>query len=127
MIKKNLKTMIITSIVILAPIIPGSILWNQLPAPMATHFDANGGADGCQKQAAGHVVAGRSDGISRAEHDDIGAGKRTDTADRLRLGRNRHGPAGTVRDLYGVGSLLRDLSAATAEHSQHKGEDQCKD
>lgn len=46
MIKKNLKTMIITSIVILVPILIGFILWDKLPAEMATHFDANGVADG---------------------------------------------------------------------------------
>ena len=46
MIKKNLKTMIITSIVILAPILVGLMLWDKLPAEMATHFDENGIADG---------------------------------------------------------------------------------
>jgi len=45
MIKKNLKTMILTSIIILAPIVVGLILWDKLPAEMATHFDANGVAD----------------------------------------------------------------------------------
>lgn len=45
MIKKNLKTMILTSVVILAPIVVGLILWDKLPAQMATHFDANGVAD----------------------------------------------------------------------------------
>ena len=45
MIKKNLKTMILTSIIILAPIVVGLILWDKLPAQMATHFDANGVAD----------------------------------------------------------------------------------
>ena len=46
MIKKNLKMMIITSIVILAPIIIGVVLWDQLPAQIATHFDAQGNPDG---------------------------------------------------------------------------------
>lgn len=46
MIKKNIKMMIITSIVILAPIIAGVLLWDQLPAQMATHFDSNGNPDG---------------------------------------------------------------------------------
>lgn len=46
MIKKNLKTMILTSIVILAPIVVGLILWDKLPAEMATHFNENGVADG---------------------------------------------------------------------------------
>lgn len=37
--------MIITSIVILLPIVIGLILWDKLPAEMATHFDSNGKAD----------------------------------------------------------------------------------
>lgn len=46
MIKKNLKTMIITSIIILAPIVVGLLLWDKLPAEMATHFDSNGEPNG---------------------------------------------------------------------------------
>lgn len=46
MIKKNLKMMILTSIVILAPVVVGLILWDQLPAQMATHFTTNGEPDG---------------------------------------------------------------------------------
>ena len=46
MIKKNLKTMIITSIVILLPIVVGLLLWDKLPAEMATHFGQNGEANG---------------------------------------------------------------------------------
>lgn len=46
MIKKNLKTMIITSIIILAPIVAGLILWDKLPAEMATHFGENGEPNG---------------------------------------------------------------------------------
>ncbi len=45
MIKKNLKTMIITSIIILAPIVVGVLLWDQLPAEMATHFGEDGQPD----------------------------------------------------------------------------------
>lgn len=37
--------MILTSVIILAPIVVGLILWDRLPAQMATHFDANGVAD----------------------------------------------------------------------------------
>lgn len=37
--------MIFTSVIILAPIVVGLILWDKLPAQMATHFDANGVAD----------------------------------------------------------------------------------
>ena len=46
MIKKNLKTMIITSIIILLPILAGLVLWNQLPAQIATHFGSNGAPNG---------------------------------------------------------------------------------
>lgn len=46
MIKKNLKTMIITSIIILAPIVVGLLLWDKLPAEMATHFGSNGEPNG---------------------------------------------------------------------------------
>ncbi len=45
MIKKNLKTMIITTIVILLPIAAGLILWDKLPEEMPIHFNANGVAD----------------------------------------------------------------------------------
>ena len=46
MIRKNLKTMIITSAVILLPIIPGVSLWNELPDKIATHWGADGIANG---------------------------------------------------------------------------------
>lgn len=46
MIKKNLKTMVITTIIILVPLIVGLLMWNQLPDTMATHFDENGVANG---------------------------------------------------------------------------------
>ena len=46
MIKKNLKTLIITSIVLLLPILAGLILWNQLPEQMPTHWNAAGEVDG---------------------------------------------------------------------------------
>ena len=46
MIKKNLKILIITSIVILLPILAGVILWNQLPDPMPSHWNAAGEVDG---------------------------------------------------------------------------------
>ena len=42
MIKKNLRTMIITSIIILSPILLGVMLWEELPAEIATHFGTNG-------------------------------------------------------------------------------------
>ena len=46
MIKKHLKIMIITSIVILLPILAGLILWNQLPEQIPTHWNAVGEIDG---------------------------------------------------------------------------------
>ena len=46
MIKKHLKTLIITSLIILLPIIAGLILWNQLPEQMPTHWNAEGEIDG---------------------------------------------------------------------------------
>ena len=46
MIKKNLKSLIISSLIILIPMVIGFVLWEQLPDQMATHFNGNGEADG---------------------------------------------------------------------------------
>ena len=46
MIKKCWKTLIITSIVILLPIVAGLLLWNRLPEQMPTHWNAQGVIDG---------------------------------------------------------------------------------
>ena len=46
MIKKNLKVLIITSIVMLLPILAGVVLWDQLPDPMPSHWNAAGEIDG---------------------------------------------------------------------------------
>ena len=46
MIKKNCKVLIITSIVLLLPVLAGVILWNQLPEQMPTHWNAAGEIDG---------------------------------------------------------------------------------
>ena len=46
MIKKNLKILIITSLITLLPILAGLILWNQLPEQMPTHWNAAGEIDG---------------------------------------------------------------------------------
>lgn len=51
MIKRNLKTLIITSIVILLPILAGIILWDKLPEQIATHFNVQGVADGFSSKA----------------------------------------------------------------------------
>lgn len=46
MIKKNWKTLLVTSIVLLLPVLAGVILWNQLPEQMPTHWNAVGEIDG---------------------------------------------------------------------------------
>ena len=46
MIKKNLKTLIITSIVILLPMVAGLVLWNRLPEEVPFHWNAAGEIDG---------------------------------------------------------------------------------
>lgn len=44
-IKNNLKKLVISSVVILCPIIFGLILWNDLPELIAIHYDFSGNAD----------------------------------------------------------------------------------
>lgn len=46
MIKKNKWKLIISSIVILLPVIAGLIVWDYLPQQMAIHWGINGSADG---------------------------------------------------------------------------------
>ncbi|MCR5467630.1 MAG: SdpI family protein [Lachnospiraceae bacterium] len=46
MIKANIKTLIITSIIIILPIFIGLYFWDKLPDVMATHFDGNNEANG---------------------------------------------------------------------------------
>ena len=46
MIKKHLKLLIITTLVILLPIVAGLALWNQLPEQMPFHWNAEGVVDG---------------------------------------------------------------------------------
>jgi uncharacterized membrane protein len=46
MIKKNIKILVITSVITLLPILAGLILWNQLPEQMPTHWNAAGEIDG---------------------------------------------------------------------------------
>ena len=41
MLKENKRTLIITSIVTILPILIGVFLWNRLPDVMATHFGIN--------------------------------------------------------------------------------------
>lgn len=46
MIKKNLNILIITSIVILLPVLTGVVLWDTLPEQIPTHWNAAGEIDG---------------------------------------------------------------------------------
>ncbi|MBE5813891.1 MAG: DUF1648 domain-containing protein [Clostridiales bacterium] len=46
MLKKYSKTLIITTIIILLPMLAGVILWNKLPEQFPIHFNAAGEVDG---------------------------------------------------------------------------------
>jgi len=46
MLKKNLKTIIISSIVTILPMLAGFVLWNKLPEKMPTHWNFEGEIDG---------------------------------------------------------------------------------
>ena len=51
MLKDNKKTLIITSILTILPILIGVVFWNRLPDVMATHFGANNEANGFTSKA----------------------------------------------------------------------------
>ena len=51
MLKANRKTLIITSIVTLLPVLIGIICWDRLPDMMATHFGMNNEANGFSSKA----------------------------------------------------------------------------
>jgi uncharacterized membrane protein len=51
MLKANRKTLIITSIVTILPMLIGIIYWNRLPDMMATHFGFNNEANGFSSKA----------------------------------------------------------------------------
>ena len=51
MIKKYRRTLIITSLVLLIPVIVGLLLWNQLPDPMPSHWNIHGEVDGWSSKA----------------------------------------------------------------------------
>ena len=51
MMKANKKTLIITSIVTMLPVLIGIICWNRLPDVMATHFGFNNEANGFSSKA----------------------------------------------------------------------------
>ena len=46
MLKKNWKTLLITSLIMLIPMVMGLLLWAKLPDPMPSHWDINGNVDG---------------------------------------------------------------------------------
>ena len=48
--KTNKKTLILTSVVILLPILIGILLWNKLPDSMAVHFNFDNEADGYREK-----------------------------------------------------------------------------
>ena len=51
MIKKHFKTIIITSVITLVPMIAGLALWNKLPAEMPIHFNIHNEVDGYGSKA----------------------------------------------------------------------------
>ncbi len=51
MLKANRRTLIITSIVTILPMLIGIIYWDRLPDVMATHFGMNNEADGFSSKA----------------------------------------------------------------------------
>lgn len=51
MLKKNKKKLLLSSILILLPILAGLILWDSLPKQMATHWGMSGAADGWSGRA----------------------------------------------------------------------------
>ena len=51
MIKKNCKLLIITSVIILLPILVGLILWSRLPEQVPIHWNAAGEIDGWSGKA----------------------------------------------------------------------------
>ena len=51
MIKKNWKLLLITSLIILLPILAGVLLWNRLPEQIPSHWNASGEIDGWSSKA----------------------------------------------------------------------------
>lgn len=51
MFKEHKKALIISSILILLPILAGLLLWEQLPDPMVTHWGTDGEANGWSSKA----------------------------------------------------------------------------
>ena len=53
MLKKYRKTLIVTTVITLLPVLAGLILWNRLPEQMPMHFNAAGEVDGTASKAVG--------------------------------------------------------------------------
>ena len=53
MLKKYRKTLIVTTIIILLPMLAGMILWNKLPEQFPIHFNAAGEVDSYSSKAFG--------------------------------------------------------------------------
>ena len=51
MLKNNRKRILLTSLVVLLPLLAGLVLWNRLPETVATHFGPDGQADGWSSKA----------------------------------------------------------------------------
>lgn len=45
MIKENKRILMITSLIILLPVLVGLLLWHQLPEQIPVHFNSEGVAD----------------------------------------------------------------------------------
>ena len=56
MLKKHLKTLILTSLVTLLPILAGLLLWDRLPDTMNIHWNMKGTADGTASKAVAIAV-----------------------------------------------------------------------
>ena len=55
MIKENKRILMITSLIILLPVLVGLLLWNQLPEQVPVHFNSEGIADSYQSKLWGVV------------------------------------------------------------------------
>ena len=51
MIKKHMKTLIATTLVLLIPVLVGLLLWDRLPDPMPSHWNIDGEVDGWSDKA----------------------------------------------------------------------------
>ena len=50
MIKENKRILMITSLIILLPVLVGLLLWHQLPEQIPVHFNSEGVADSYQSK-----------------------------------------------------------------------------